>query len=242
MNLAICAAVPRWSDTGRPAPGSMVPPVHDPDEGVSARANFTRWDFFPNRVAVVTGAGTRDRAGHRLVPGYRGSTGRGQRRRRVAGRRGDGRESGHRGVPGDRVRRWHGRAQPRLRQRLRGGRADHRHRGRLVRVHRHFGEQRRHCAGPHHRQDGRGRLRRRHRGAPEGHLQYGAPRRSAHEGGRLRAHRQHHQLGGAAGQLRADQLRGSQGSHHGDDVRVGPRNWAATASPSTPWPPPGSPA
>ena len=92
-----------------------------------------------------------------------------------------------------------------------------------LRQDRHRGQQRRDRAGPHPGQDGRVRLRRRHRRAPEGHVQHGPPRRPADEGRRVRAHRQHHLVGRAAGQLRPDQLRRGQGRHHGHDLRVGPR-------------------
>ena len=54
-----------------------------------------------------------------------------------------------------------------------------------------------------------------------------APRRPAHEGGRVRPHRQHDVVGRAAGQLRADQLRRRQGGHHGHDLRVGRSSWAS---------------
>ena len=40
---------------------------------------------------------------------------------------------------------------------------------------------------------------------------------------RLRTHREHHVLGRSKGKLRADELRGSEGRHHGDDLRVGTR-------------------
>ncbi len=50
-----------------------------------------------------------------------------------------------------------------------------------------------------------------------------ASRRGPHARSRLRPDREHHLVGGPAGQLRPEQLRSGQGRHHGHDLRVGPR-------------------
>ena len=93
-------------------------------------------------------------------------------------------------------------------------------RGRRVRHGRHPREQRGHRPRPDAAQDGRVRLRRRRRRAHEGHVQLHAARGRGHEGQGLRPDHQHHVVGRAARQLRADELRRGQGRHHGHDVRV----------------------
>ena len=163
------------------------------------------------------------RPGHR--PRARAAAGpprrqdRGQRPRRVDGRRGQRPGPG----PGRRRRdQGHGRRghrQQRRHQRLGRRRAARAVRRRHLRRPRRPHQQRRHPARPHAHQHERGGVGRGDQGAPEGHLRPVPPRRRllarAVEGGRdqRRPHHQHLVAVGHLRQRRADQLRRRQGRH-----------------------------